>query len=145
MKDQATVYVNRSLWDRWAEMLKRKEGKSASLRIRELIDSDLARLEGVEKVEVNPTDYATAERNYLRLLKQMERLRASLKKAKAYDELSALAKELGLDAHSCRNVDEVSPKVLENWEGKPELAYQFIMLLERNKEKRELEVVLRKK
>ena len=68
MKDQATIYMNRSLWERWANLLKRKEGKSASQRVREFVEIDLARLEGVQG-EVAPPDYASARREYLKIIK----------------------------------------------------------------------------
>ena len=72
-------------------------------------------------------------------------MRAGLKKAKVYDELSELAKELGFDVHSCRNVDKVAAGILERWKGPAELAHQFIILMEKAKEQRELESKLMKK
>ena len=144
MKDQATIYMNRPLWERWANLLKRKEGKSASQRVREFVEIDLARLEGVQG-EVAPPDYASARRAYLKIIKERDKLRAGLKKAKVYDELSELAKELGFDVHSCRNVDKVAAGILERWKGPAELAHQFIILMEKAKEQRELESKLMKK
>ena len=70
-------------------------------------------------------------------------MRAGLKKAKVYDELSELAKELGFDVQSCENVDKVAAGILERWRGPAELAHQFIILMEKAREQRELESKLR--
>ena len=141
---QINVYVDRPKWDRWTDLLKKKEGKSASQKIREFVEIDIARLEGVQG-EVAPPDYASARRAYLKIIKERDKLRAGLKKAKVYDELSELAKELGFDVQSCENVDEVAAGILERWKGPAELVHQFIILMEKAREQRELETKLRKK
>ena len=141
-KPQVAVYVDRPKWDLWVDLLKKREGKSASLRIREFVESDLARLEGVEPAVAAPHDYVSIERNYLRLIAEMNKIRAALKKAKVYDRLLVLAKSLGLDVNTCSNVEEICPKILERWDGQPEHAHQFVILLKKNKEERQFEALL---
>jgi len=134
--------IGRPEWTRWITLVKEKEGKSASQRVRELVRDDLARLEGVKPPVADPPDYASAERSYLKIIADMSKIRAALKKAKVYDRLLALAKSLGLDANTCWNVDEICPKVLERWDGQTEHAHQFVILLKKNKEERRLEALL---
>jgi len=141
-KPQVGIYIDRPKWDRWVDLLKKKEGKSASEKVREFVESDLVRLEGVQG-EKTPPDYASARREYLKIIKERDKLRAGLKKVKVYDELSELAKELGFDVQSCENVDAVATGILERWKGSAELAHQFIILMEKAREQRELEPKLR--
>ena len=78
---------------------------------------------------MTPPDYASARRAYLKITRERDKLRAGLKKAKVYDELSALAKELGFDVQSCENVDEVAAGILKQWTGPLELTHQFVILV----------------
>jgi len=102
----------------------------------------MARLLEVPAAAANPGNYATAQQSYLKLIGEMDKLRASLKKAKVYDDLNDLASKLELNYDSCVNVDAVAPKLLEQWKGLPERTQQFVALMEKAKLQRVLEVKL---
>ena len=68
---QAAVYVDRTKWKHWTEILKKRA--RAQVKGSEFVDADTARLEGVEQAAVTPTTVAQAQREYLRLVKGLDR------------------------------------------------------------------------
>ena len=57
-------------------------------------------------------------------------------KNKQFDKLVAMARELKLDFDKCTKVDQVCPAILQDWDGPPEAAHQFVILLKKNKQER---------
>ena len=107
------------------------------------MEADTARLQDAPAA-ADTGNYASAQQSYLKLVGEMDKLCASLKRAKVYDDLNDLASRLGLNYDSCVNVDAVAPKLLEQWKGLPERAQQSVALMEKAKLQRVLEVKLKK-
>ena len=132
-----SIYVDRELFKEFLELVKAKERKSASARITELIRTDVARLRGVEAPDT--TNYDALKSKYKRIANDFESLTNHLMKLKVYKNLFDLAKGLGLDTKTYGNIDEVIPKLLNDWKGQRYHAFLFANLMELVGEKRQLE------
>jgi hypothetical protein len=93
-------------------------------------------------LEVPVENYDELKRQHLKLSSEAIHLEKILKKEKAFDPLVALATELGISWQDLGSLSEVSPKLLEGWDGLREHVHKFITLLEVVQEKKKIEASL---
>ena len=86
-----------------------------------------------------PVDYDALSRDHDKLVREVDRLEKWLKKRDVYDDLLKLAASLGVTNKDLSRLDEAAPKLLKDWSGFQEDAFQFISLIKNVRAKRELE------
>jgi len=138
--------------ERWALFmtLLEKEKKKASVRLRELVEEDIARLQGIPADPKATMGYEEVKSNHIRIVKESDQLRKQIQKQSVYDPLKNLAARLGLDFDTFGNLDEIVPKLLKEWPKQEigslvplsEHVHQFITLVELVREKKEIEAKL---
>jgi len=137
-------------WDLFLMLLKTKEGKKGSTRLREIIEEEIERLQGVLANPKVTMDYAELKSNHAKLVKEVDNLEKQIRKQKVYDQLEELAGKVGLDFDDFSNIDQVAPRLLKEWEEQdlggliplPEHMHQFITLIELARDKRRIEAKL---
>jgi len=112
--------------------------KKVSHEVEDLMRKRISELEGREYAPQEHVDYEVLKRDHTRLIIEVDRLEKALVKRKVYDDLGRLAVKLGLTP-DLRNLDEVAPKLLDEYKGLKEDTHQFLSLLETVKAKREVE------
>ena len=130
-----TLYLDEVAYKRLQELIKPKK---ISLEIDDLIKRRIAELEGGEYNPLEEADYEALKREHNQLVREAEKLRRHLKRRKVYSQLLQLAFNLGMK-EDLSNLDEITPKILDSWDGWKEDAHQFITLLETIRSKREIE------
>jgi hypothetical protein len=134
-----TFYIDKVVYDRVQKLVAVKLGKSLSEVVNEYFIELIGKLEGSKDSFLGQINYEGIKREYARLVDEVKRLTVTLRKAGVYDDLKALALELGLDFKELTNAGEVSAELLDRWDGRPEYAHLFISLLEAAKRKKQLE------
>ncbi|MEM3760150.1 MAG: hypothetical protein QXZ02_03445 [Candidatus Bathyarchaeia archaeon] len=134
-----TFYIDKAVYDRVQTLVAEKLGKSLSEVVNEYFIELIGKLEGSKDSFLGQINYEGMKHEYARLVDAVRRLTVSLYKAGVYDDLKALALDLGLDLKGLTNVSEVSAKLLDSWDGRPEYAHLFISLLEAGQRKKQLE------
>ena len=130
-----TVYIDEEAYKKLRKLIKPKK---ISQELDDLIKQRIAELEGREYNPLEEADYEALKREHNRLVREAEKLRRHLKGRKVYRQLLQLAFNLGMK-EDLSNLDEVTPRILESWDGWKEDAHQFITLLETIRSKREIE------
>jgi len=121
------------------------QGKSISEEVNALLRKRLAELEGVEALAQSSEDYEALKSQHLKLVEEVKRLTKPLEKDSVYESLMAFAYELGLDLTDLHNVEEIATKILQNWREhlnqniQPSQIHLFITLLEKGKQKKDIE------
>ena len=133
-----TVYLDYEPYQKLKGLLKTRFDKPVSQEVNEFIIRRVAELEG-SPTEVDADQYEDLKRRQLRLSNDVGSIEKHLTGRKVYRRLEALVEKLGLDLEDFHNLDEVSPKLLKEWDDAPDHAHQFITLLETVKEKRMVE------
>jgi len=145
------VVLNGERWDLFLMLLKTKEGKKGSVRLREFIEEEITRLQGAPTNPKVTMGYAELKSNHAKLVKEVDNLENQVRKQKVYDQLEELAGKVGLDFDDFENIDQVAPKLLKEWEKQdlggtliplPEHMHQFITLIELARDKRRIEAKL---
>ena len=145
------VVLNGERWDLFLMLLKTKEEKKGSVRLREFIEEEITRLQGEPANPKVTMGYAELKSNHAKLVKEVDNLENQVKKQKVYDQLEELAGKVGLDFDDFENIDQVAPKLLKEWEKQdlggtliplPEHMHQFITLIELARDKRRIEAKL---
>jgi hypothetical protein len=138
-------------WDLFLMLLKTKEGRKGSTRLREIIEEEIVRLQGRPTNPKETMGYAELKSNHAKLVKEVDNLEKQIRKQKVYDQLEELAGKVGLDFDDFKNIDQVAPKLLKEWKQQdlggsliplPEHMHQFITLIELARDKREIEAKL---
>ncbi|MHA1632615.1 MAG: hypothetical protein ACTSXC_07420 [Candidatus Freyarchaeota archaeon] len=130
-----TVYLDEDAYKRLRELIKPKK---ISQELDMLIKRRIAELEGREYNPLEEADYEALKREHNRLVREAEKLRRHLKRRKVYNQLLNLTFNCGMK-EDLSNLDEVTPEILDGWDGWKEDAHQFITLLETIRSKREIE------
>ena len=130
-----TLYLDEVAYKRLQELIKHKK---ISREIDDLIRRRIVELEGGGYNPLEDMDYEGLKREHNRLVREAEKLRRHLKRRKVYKQLLQLAFNCGMK-ENLSNLDEVTPKILDSWDGWKEDAHQFITLLETIRNKREIE------
>jgi len=136
--------VEREVYTRLRAMLA-AQGKSISEEVNALLRKRLAELEGVEALAQSSEDYEALKSQHLKLVEEVKRLTKPLEKDGVYESLMAFAYELGLDLTDLHNVEEIATKILKNWREhlnqnvQPSHIHLFITLLEKGKQKKDIE------
>ncbi|MGB9671829.1 MAG: hypothetical protein ACPLZY_01630 [Candidatus Norongarragalinales archaeon] len=134
-----TFYIDKAAYYKVQKLVAEKLGKSLSELVNEYFVELIGKLEGSKESFLGQINYEGMKHEYAKLVEDVRRLTVSLYKAGVYDDLKALALELGLDLKGLTNVSEVSAKLLDSWDGRPEYAHLFISLLEAGQHKKQLE------
>lgn len=134
-----TFYIDKATYYKVQKLVAEKLGKSLSELVNEYFIELIGKLEGSRDSFLGQINYEGMKHEYVKLVEDVRRLTVSLHKAGVYEDLKALALELGLDLKGLTNVSEVSAKLLDNWDGRPEYAHLFISLLEAGQRKKQLE------
>ncbi len=117
-------------------------GKSVSVLVDGWIREGLRELTGEDSQASREVDFAALKLNHFKLCRKVEELKRWLKRRKVYDDLSALARQLGLK-RDLSNLDTFAPKLLDEWGRSPghivEDAHIFLFLVETVKSKKALE------
>jgi len=132
-----SFYADAEVYRRLKLLLER-QGKTVSEELNALMRRRLAELEG-SPMPLGVVEYAEIKRQHERIVDEGKRLEAKLAKTKDYDDVKALALELGLDFGNFSNLTEIIPKLLANWQGPVTYVHRFITLLEMGKQAKELE------
>ena len=130
-----TLYLDEVAYKRLKELIKPKK---ISREIDDLIRRRIAELEGGEYNPAETEDYEALKREHNQLVRESESIRRHLRRRKVYKQLLQLAFNLGMK-EDLSNLDEVTPKILDRWDGWKEDAHQFITLLETIHSKRKIE------
>ena len=130
-----TVYLDEEAYNKLRELIKPKK---ISQELDDLIKRRIAELEGQEYNPLEDADYEALKREHSRLVREAEKLRRHLKRRKVYSQLLNLAFNCDMK-EDLSNLDEVTPKILDSWDGWKEDAHQFITLLETIRSKKEIE------
>jgi len=141
MKAVKSITLEPEPWARYRELLKLKAHCSASSEMNEFVKRRVAELEGLP-LEAPVENYDELKRQHLELSNEAMHLEKILKREKVFDCLVALATELGISWLDLANLCEVSPKLLEGWDGLKEHVHLFITLLETVQEKKKVESIL---
>lgn len=134
-----TFYIDKATYYKAQKLAAEKLGKSLSELVNEYFMELIGKLEGSKDSFLGQINYEGMKHEYAKLVEDVRRLTVSLYRAGVYDDLKALALELGLDLKGLTNVSEVSAKLLDSWDGRPEYAHLFISLLEAGQRKKQLE------
>jgi len=133
-----TVYLDHEPYQKLKKLLKARFDKPISQEINEFIIRRVAELEGTQ-VEVDADEYEALKRKHSRLMKDAGSIEKNLMGRGVYDRLRQIVFDFGLDFTDLHNADEVSPKLLKEWDGPPAHAHQFITLLETVREMKKVE------
>ncbi|MEM3361420.1 MAG: hypothetical protein QXV85_09495 [Candidatus Bathyarchaeia archaeon] len=134
-----TFYIDKATYYKVQKLVAEKLGKSLSELVNEYFIELIGKLEGSRDSFLGQINYEGMKHEYAKLVEDVRRLTVNLYKAGVYDELKALALELGLDLKGLTNVSEVSAKLLDSWDRRPEYVHLFISLLEAGQRKKQLE------
>ena len=138
MGKATTVYLEYEPYQKLKRLLKARFGKPVSQELNEFIIRRVAELEGTQ-VQINADEYEDLKRKHFKLAKDVDVIEKRLDAKKVYDRLVALAQKVGLDFDGLRNVDEIAPKLLRDWDGTATDSEMFVTLLETAREKRQVE------
>ena len=141
MKAVKSITLEPEPWARYRELLRLKAHCSASSEMNEFVKRRVAELEGLP-LEAPVENYSELKRQHLKLSNEAMALEKVLKREKVFDRLVALATELGVSWQDLGNLREVTPKLLEGWDGLKEHIHKFITLLETVQEKKKIEASL---
>jgi len=133
-----TVYIDEGGYKRLRELI---APKSISRELDDLIKKRIAELEGREYNPLESADYEELKREHSRLVREVEKLERHLKRRRVYDDLLKLAYDVDVKIRErdLSNIEEIAPKILDEWDGLKEDAHQFITLLETVRDKWEIE------
>jgi hypothetical protein len=133
-----TVYLDPKAWNEYKTLVPLKLNKSASERLRELVNKDLAELKGAEAQRQTP-DYSNLKKRLYILVSDLDKLEKTLKQHKVYADLVDLAETHKIDRAKFSNLDKVIAKLFDDWNGAQDDLHLFITLLETVQEKRGVE------
>jgi len=134
VRKNVTPYLDENAYNRLRELIKPEK---MSREIDDLIRRRIAKLEGREYNPAESADYEVLKREHNRLVREAESLRRHLKRRKVYKAFLDLAFNCNMK-EDLSNLDEVTPEILDGWDGWKEDAHQFITLLETIRSKREI-------
>jgi len=137
-----TLYIEDDVWERIQELVRLGYAKNASQLVNRLLAESFNKISGSKGLGLS---YETLKSRHLSLAHSVISLQNKLKKVYGpqFRELYGLAKSLGLETTTLSNVDSIAPKLMSLWKGHPTPLHLFITLLEKAKEKREIEKKLR--
>lgn len=115
------------------------QGRSLSEEVNGLLKRRLAELRGPQYPSDNILNYEALKREHVRLTEESIRLTKLLRKDGTLKALSKAADNLGLNQETLENTEEISAKLLQNWQGLKAPAHIFITLLETAKKRRQIE------
>jgi hypothetical protein len=121
------------------------QGKSISEEVNALLKRRMAELEGVATSAYQNENYEALKSQHLKLVEEVKRLTKPLEKDGVYESLMRFAHALGLDLTDLHNVEEIATKILKNWREhlnqniQPSHIHLFITLLEKGKQKKDIE------
>jgi predicted CopG family antitoxin len=136
--------VEREVYTRLRAMLA-SQGKSISEEVNALLKRRMAELEGVATSAYQNENYEALKSQHLKLVEEVKRLTKPLEKDGVYESLMRFAHALGLDLTDLHNVEEIATKILKNWREhlnqniQPSHIHLFITLLEKGKQKKDIE------
>ena len=89
--------------------------------------------------------YEALKRKHLSLLREIKSLEKEMRDyGSDYQALIELVQDFGLDLERLSNVDAIVPKLLREWKGRREALHLFIALIEKAREKKQIESQLEK-
>jgi predicted CopG family antitoxin len=136
--------IEREVYTRLRAMLASQD-KSISEEVNALLRKRLAELEGVAPSAKGNEDYEALKGQHLKLVEEVKRLTKPLEKDGVYESLMRFAHALGLDLTDLHNVEDIATKILKNWrehlnqDAQPSHIHLFITLLEKGKQKKDIE------
>lgn len=134
MRGAVTVSLDQAFWKAYKVQVETKLNVKVSRRVQELMEQDMAKLQGKEPETA--TNYAELKSRHKVLVRRFDEVKTTLLKHGVYQKLMDLAEEHKLDFDGYSNVSEVIGGLLRaEWDGgKSDLAL-FINLLELCQEK----------
>ena len=133
-----TLYLDEGLWRRIQRLVELGYARNASQLVNRILAETLGKLEdsGVSRDLV----YETLKRRHLLLTRELKSLEKELRGYGGdYEALVGLAEDFELDFERLSNVDEVVPKLVREWKGGRGSLHLFITLLEKAREKKQIE------
>jgi len=136
--------VEREVYTRLRAMLA-AQGKSISEEVNALLKRRMAELDGVTPSAQSSEDYEALKSQHIKLVEEVKRLTKPLEKDGVYESLMRFAHALGLDLTDLHNVEDIANKILKNWRehlnqnAQPSHIHLFITLLEKGKQKKDIE------
>jgi hypothetical protein len=132
-----SIYMDLDIWEK-AKKVVASKGKSLNELLFEYV---CALAEGGPEAQQIEYDYANIKKDFVLLVKQTRYLVNTLKELGTYEDLTALAFQLGL-RQDLSNMEDIIPKLVKAWAGDPDSLIVFIDLLETSKRKREVAELL---
>ena len=133
-----TLYLDNDLWSCLLELVKLGYAENVSQLVNGLLADALGKLDTASKPE--DLDYEILKKRHLNLSRELVRLEKHMKDyGSDYQALVGLAEDFGLDFERLSNVDEVVPKLVKEWKGGRGSLHLFITLLEKAREKKQIE------
>ena len=138
-----TLYLDEGLWQRIQRLVKMGYARNASQLVNRVLAEALGRLENSNVPE--DLAYEELKRKHLSLLREINSLEKEMRDyGSDYQALIELAQDFGLDLEHLSNVDAIAPKLLREWKGRRGSLHLFITLLEKAREKKQIESQLEK-
>jgi len=138
-----TLYLDMDLYEAFIRLCT-AQGRKVSHVVADLMRVALKEATG-QGLESAPVDCEALERDHLKMAREVDELARRLKRRKVYEDLSALARQLGLRP-DLSNLGEVAPQLLEEWNRNSkhiaEDMHIFITLLRRVRVKKGIEAKL---
>ena len=140
IRKPSTVYLDNEPYLKLKKLLKTRFNKPISQEINELVIKRLAELESTPVLQtITPDECETLKHRHLKLTTDADVIKKRLKKKGVYGRLMNLAKKVSLDFKNLSNVDEITPRLLREWDGLEGDSLMFVTLLETAREKRQVE------
>lgn len=124
MKKNETLYLDNDVYQ---ALRKAIFPKPISGEVEELMKKRLGELNGGQEPDLQkPVDNEALKRDHKRLIREVDSVQKLLKKRKVYDDLINLMVNLGVTPRDLSRVDEIIPKLINEWTGYPEDAILFV-------------------
>lgn len=133
-----TLYLDEGLWQHIQRLVKMGYARNASQLVNQILAEALGKLEGSNV----PQDvaYETLRKKHLALLQEIKKLEKEMKDyGSEFQALMGLVENYGLDFQQLSNLEAIISKLLKEWNGSRGALHLFITLLEKAKEKKQIE------
>jgi len=126
------------LWSRLLQLVKLGHAKNVSQLVNQLLVDALGKLGGSGKQE--DLSYEMLKKKHLSLSRELVKLEKHMKDyGSDYQVLVGLAEDFGLDFERLSNIDAVVPRLVKEWRGSRGSLHLFITMLEKAREKKQIE------
>ena len=139
-----TLYLDDELWDRLLRLVKLGYARNVSQLVNRLLADALGVVAKSDEL-LEDLSYDMLRKKHLKLSRELISLEKQMKGyGDEYRALIELSEILGLDIQELSNLNTIIAKLIEEWKGPRGTLHLFITLLEKAKEKKQIEKQLEK-